>query len=208
MWLLDCGLDSVEWRRVIVVYSSALAPLILAAYLTYKKQMKTWITFTLLSSFLIAAFGWELWVNYGILNGDEVTLRRSEALSCAIPLHINWLINSLADTGIVWFAIILVYWIFPKKAENYQKFSFLFFTVFFVWFMGQNFIVETIIYHNQVGGDALLSWAPLMPLGSFFNPTLMSFGEREITLQSQSAWLIGTPLFYFISIYFYKKHSK
>ena len=73
--------------------------------------------------------------------------------------------------------------------------------------MGQNFIVETIIYHNQVGGDALLSWAPLMPLGSFFNPTLMSFGEREITLQSQSAWLIGAPLFYFISIYFYKKHS-
>ena len=68
MWLLDCGLDSVEWRRVIVVYSSALAPLILAAYLIYNKQMKTWITFTLLSSFLIAAFGWELWVNYGILN--------------------------------------------------------------------------------------------------------------------------------------------
>ena len=169
--------------------------------------MKTWITFTLISSFLIAAFGWELWVNYGILNGDEVTLRRSEALSCAIPLHINWLVNSLADTGIVWFAIILAYWIFPKKAENYQKVSFLFFTVFFVWFMGQNFIVETIIYHNQVGGDALLSWAPLMPLGSFFNPTLISFGEREITLQSQSAWLIGTPLFYFISIYFYKKHS-
>ena len=170
--------------------------------------MKTWITFTLLSSFLIAAFGWELWVNYGILNGDEVTLRRSEALSCAIPLHVNWLVNSLADTGIVWFAIILVYWLFPKRAENYQEFSYLFFTVFFVWFMGQNFIVETIIYHNQVGGDALLSWAPLMPLGSFFNPTLMSFGEREITLQSQSAWLIGTPLFYFISIYFYKKHGK
>ena len=94
MWLLDCGLDSVEWRRVIVVYSSALAPLILAAYLIYKKQMKTWIAFTLLSSFLIAAFGWELWVNYGILNGDEVTLRRSEALSCAIPLHINWFVNS------------------------------------------------------------------------------------------------------------------
>ena len=38
MLLLDCGLDSVEWRRVIVVYSSALAPLILAAYLIYKKQ--------------------------------------------------------------------------------------------------------------------------------------------------------------------------
>ncbi len=137
MWLLECGLDSVEWRRVIVVYSSALAPLVLAAYLIYNKQMRTWIAFTLLSSFLIAAFGWELWVNYGILNGDEVTLRRSEALSCAIPLHINWLANSLADTGIVWFAIILVYWFFPKKAENYQKFSFLFFTVFLFGLWGK-----------------------------------------------------------------------
>ena len=207
MWLLDCGLDNIEWRRIAVVYSSASAPLILATCLIYKKQMKTWIVHTLVSSFLIAAFGWELWVNYGILNGDEVTLRRSEALSCAIPLHINWLANSLADTGIVWFAIILVFLLFPKQAENYHKFSLFFFTLFFVWFMGQNFIVETIIYHNQVGGDALLSWAPLMPLGSFFNPTLISFGEREITLQSQSAWLIGTPLFYFMSIYFYKRNN-
>ena len=120
MWLFDCGLDIVEWRRTLVVYLSAMAPIILALYLIYKNQMKKWIAFTLLSSFLIAAFGWELWVNYGLLNGDEVTLRRSEALSCAIPLHVNWLVNSLADTGIVWFAIILVYWLFPKKAENYQ----------------------------------------------------------------------------------------
>ena len=51
MWLFDCGLDSVEWRRVIVVYSSALAPLILAAFLIYKKQMKKWIALTLVSSF-------------------------------------------------------------------------------------------------------------------------------------------------------------
>ena len=135
MWFLDCGLDSVEWRRVIVVFSSALAPLILAAYLTYKKQMKTWITFTLLSSFLIAAIGWEIWVNFGLVDVDPVNIRRSDAMTCAIPMEINWLVNSLADTGIVWFAIILVYWIFPKRALEYEKFQLVFLSMFFIWFM-------------------------------------------------------------------------
>ena len=55
MWLFDCGLDIVEWRRTIVVYLSAMAPIILSLYLIYKNQMKKWIALTLLSSFLIAA---------------------------------------------------------------------------------------------------------------------------------------------------------
>ena len=71
--------------------------------------------------------------------------------------------------------------------------------------MGQNFLVEAVIYHNQVGGDAVISWSPLMPFGPYFNPTLINFGERDITLQSQSAWIIGTIVFYSISVYFYKK---
>jgi hypothetical protein len=205
MWLFDCGLDIVEWRRTLVVYLSAMAPIILALYLIYKNQMKKWIAFTLLSSFLIAALGWEIWVNFGLVDGDPVNLRRSDAMTCAIPMEINWLVNSLADTGIVWFAIILVYWIFPKRALEYEKFYLIFLFTFFTWFMGQNFLVEAVIYHNQVGGDAEISWAPLMPFGPYFNPTLINFGERDITLQSQSAWIIGTIVFYSISVYFYKK---
>ena len=83
MWLADCELDLYEWRRTIVVLSSASAPFILAAYLIYKNQMKRWISYTLLSSFLIAVFGWEIWVNFGFIEGDPVNLRRSVALSCA-----------------------------------------------------------------------------------------------------------------------------
>ena len=167
--------------------------------------MKKWIALTLLSSLLIAALGWEIWVNFGHVDGDPVNLRRSDAMTCAIPMEINWLVNSLADTGIVWFAIILVYWIFPKRALEYEKFQLVFLSMFFIWFMGQNFLVEAVIYHNQVGGDAAISWAPLMPFGPYFNPTLINFGERDITLQSQSAWIIGTIVFYSISVYFYKK---
>ena len=81
MWPFDCGLDSVELRRVLVVYSAALAPIILSLYLIYKNKMEKWISLTLISTFLIAAFGWELWINYGVLNGQEVNLRRSEAVS-------------------------------------------------------------------------------------------------------------------------------
>ena len=69
MWLFECGLDSVEWRRTIIVYLSAIAPIILSLYLLYKSQMKKWIALTLLSSFLIAAFGWEIWVNFGLVDG-------------------------------------------------------------------------------------------------------------------------------------------
>ena len=203
MWPFDCGLDSVEVRRVLVVYSAALAPIILSLYLIYKNKMEKWISLTLISTFLIAAFGWELWINYGVLNGQEVNLRRSEALSCAIPMNINWIVNSLGDTGIVWFGIILVGWIL-RNSKNFDKFYWSVFLILFAWFMFQNILVEIIIYHHQVGGNTLLSWAPMMPLGSWFNPKLQVIGDRTVALQTQSAWIIGSFVFYYLSIYFYK----
>ena len=73
MWLFECGLDTIEWRRTIIVYLSAIAPIILSLYLIYKNQMKKWISLTLLSSFFIAALGWEIWVNFGLIDGDPVS---------------------------------------------------------------------------------------------------------------------------------------
>ena len=203
MWPFDCGLEPFEVRRVSVVYSAASAPLILSAYLILKNKMERWVLLTLISSFVFAALGWELWINYGLLNGEEVNLRRSEALSCAIPMNINWIVNSLGDTGIVWFGILLVGWIFRNK-ESFKKFYWSVFLVLFAWFMFQNILVEIVIYHHQVGGNALLSWAPMMPLGSWFNPKLQVIGDRTVALQTQSAWIIGSFVFYFLAIYFYK----
>ena len=76
MWLFECGLDSIEWRRTIIVYLSAIAPIILSLYLIYMSQMKKWIALTLLSSFLIAAIGWEILVNFGLVDVDQLNLRR------------------------------------------------------------------------------------------------------------------------------------
>ena len=203
MWPFDCGLDLFETRRVFVVYSAASAPVILSAYLILKNKMERWVLLTLISSFVIAALGWDVWINFGLLNGEEVNLRRSEALSCAIPMNINWIVNSLGDTGIVWFGILLVGWIFRNK-ESFKKFYWSVFIVLFAWFMFQNILVEIAIYHNQVGGNALLSWAPMMPLGSWFNPKLQVIGDRTVALQTQSAWIIGSFVFYYLAIYFYK----
>ena len=47
-----------EVRVITVVYVSALAPLIF--YLSYKKDLPSWIPKIYLGSFLVCALGWEL----------------------------------------------------------------------------------------------------------------------------------------------------
>ena len=79
------------------------------------------------------------------------------------------------------------------------------FFILFIWFLAQNIWVEVILYFDQVGGDTKLSWAPFMPFGPWFNPILFSFGEKEISFQGQSAWVIATPIYYYLMIYFFKK---
>ena len=205
MWLFDCGLDTIEWRRVIIVYTVSLSPFIFFAYLTYKGKMKKWVTYTIISSFFIAMFGWEIWLNFGLLDGQPVDLRRSAALSCAIPSSINWITNSLGDVAIVWFGIILLSYFYKNKSSPFEKFIIPAFLILLSWFLIQNIWVEIVLYYNQVGGDARLSWAPLMPLGPWLNPTLFSMFEREVTFQGQIVWVLATPIYYFVMIYFHRQ---
>ena len=205
MWLFDCGLDPIEWRRVILVYTVSLSPFILFAYLTYKGKMKKWVTYTIISSFFIAMFGWEIWLNFGLLDGQSVDLRRSSALSCAIPISINWITNSLGDVAIVWFGIILLSYFYKNKPSPFENFIIPAFLILLSWFLIQNIWVEIVLYYNQVGGDARLSWAPLMPLGPWFNPSLFSIYDRDVTFQGQIVWLLATPIYYLVMIYFYRR---
>ena len=145
MWLFDCGLDTIEWRRVIIVYTVSLSPFILFAYLTYKGKMKKWVTYTIISSFFIAMFGWEIWLNFGLLDGQPVDLRRSSALSCAIPSSINWITNSLGDVAIVWFGIILLSYFYKNKSSPFEKFIIPAFLILLSWFLIQNIWVEIVL---------------------------------------------------------------
>ena len=53
-------------------------------------------------NFFICAAGFELWLTYGLFDGLPVSERRSDALNCAIPQDLNWVLNSLGDVFIVW----------------------------------------------------------------------------------------------------------
>ena len=148
--------------------------------------------------------GWELWLTYGIGGGLPVDQRRSAALTCAIPVNLNWILNSLADVLMVWVGIFLVRWFYKNKKSPFLVWRWQAFFILLIWFILQNIYVEAFFYNLQLGNNGDLSWAPMHPLGSWFNPTLFSIDDRPITLQAQSSWILMTPLIYSISIYFFK----
>ena len=88
-----------ELRVITIVYVSALAPLII--YFYKKDSIPLWVPSIYLGSFLICSLSWELWFTYGWIDGDPVNVRRSEVLNTWIPIHLNWLLNSLADAGTI-----------------------------------------------------------------------------------------------------------
>ena len=75
-----------ELRVVVVVYITAIVPIIILFNLYLKNQLSQSILKIYLSSFLICALGWELWFTYGLYAGDPVDLRRSEVLNQFLSL--------------------------------------------------------------------------------------------------------------------------
>ena len=97
--------------------------------------------------------------------------------------------------------------IFNKTIDPLKKWNWSVFLVLLIWFVAQNIYVEAFIYHLQLGSSGDLSWGPLMPLGSYFNPTLFEILGRPVTFQSQSTWLLMTPIIYFLAIYLNNKNT-
>ena len=64
-----CDLNNFELSLVIRLYVVASLPLLLALYYIVKNRLSRSTYLILLSSFFIAAFGWEIWLTYGI-HGD------------------------------------------------------------------------------------------------------------------------------------------
>lgn len=187
-----------QLRLVIVVYTSALAPLILIPILHSRKLIPWWVLRFYMAMFVVCALGWELWFNYGLVAGDNVTLRRVDILNQMIPLHINGLLNSLADAGSIGCGTLLLVWLLMGRREAiYREWDWRVLGLLLVVFVGQNIIVEIFLYHDQLAEGKPISWAPLSPAGPWFDPILFQFGERSIRLSSQLPWLILTPLLYF-----------
>ena len=184
-----------ELRVITIVYVSALVPLII--YFYKKDKIPIWVPSIYLGAFLACALGWELWFTYGWIEGDPVNLRRSEILNQWIPIHTNWLLNSMADAGTISLGGLWLMWRYSGK--NYlvfQQWNWPAFSILLVWCITQNLLVELFLYYDQLSEGKLLSWAPLAPTGQVFNPLLFEFNGRSVMLQTQLPWLIMAPVLY------------
>ena len=188
-----------ELRVITIVYVSALAPLII--YFYKKDSIPLWVPSIYLGSFLICSLGWELWFTYGWIDGDPVNVRRSEVLNTWIPLHLNWLLNSLADAGTISMGGLWLMWKYSKQnIQVFQQWNWGAFSILLIWCITQNLFVELFLYHDQLSEGKSLSWAPLAPTGQFFNPLLFEFNGRSVMFQTQLPWLIMAPILYKLTI--------
>ena len=188
-----------ELRVITIVYVSALAPLII--YFYKKDSIPLWVPSIYLGSFLICSLSWELWFTYGWIDGDPVNVRRSEVLNTWIPIHLNWLLNSLADAGTISMGGLWLMWKYSKKnIQVFQQWNWGAFSILLIWCITQNLFVELFLYHDQLSEGKSLSWAPLAPTGQFFNPLLFEFNGRSVMFQTQLPWLIMAPILYKLTI--------
>ena len=195
-----------ELRVVVVVYTTAILPIIILTNLYLKDQLSSSTLKIYITTFIVCALGWELWFTYGIYAGDPVDIRRSDILNQFLPKHINWLMNSLADAGTICLGgILLTGKLLRSDRTVFNQWNYGAFIILLVWCIGQNVFVEIFLYHDQrsVGKD--LSWAPLAPTGPWMNPILFQFDDRTITLHGQIPWLLMTPILYKLTMYFQLK---
>ena len=183
-----------------IVYSAAFLPLLVLLLLEVFKKVPKWVWKLYVCSFIICLLGWELWFTYGLVGGQAVDIRRPLVLNALIPQHINWLLNSMADAGICLIGILGVWILSSRKSSILEKWSWREFLILFTFFLFQNLIVELFIYQKQLAAGFELSWAPMAPTGSWWNPQLGVIGGRSIHLHTQFPWLIMTPLFYWLAI--------
>ena len=188
-----------ELRVITIVYVTALAPLII--YFYKKDSIPLWVPSIYLGSFLICSLSWELWFTYGWIDGDPVNVRRSEVLNTWIPIHLNWLLNSLADAGTISMGGLWLMWKFSKQdIQVFEQWNWGAFSILLIWCITQNLFVELFLYHDQLSEGKSLSWAPLAPTGQFFNPLLFEFNGRSVMFQTQLPWLIMAPILYKLTI--------
>lgn len=184
-----------EVRVITVVYFAVFIPLLI--YIFRKSALPSWVPTFYIVGIVVCALGWELWFTFGWLNGDPVSIRRSEALNYWLPQNINWLMNSMGDSGTVLLGGSWLMWLSHNKNNLiFQKWTWSAFVVLLIWCIGQNIFVEMFLYHDQLAEGKDLSWAPLSPLGPYINPVLFEFNGRTIMLQSQMPWLILPWFFY------------
>jgi hypothetical protein len=196
-----------EIRFIAIVYASSIIPILIL--IKYYSKLPKWVPAIYLGSFIVCALGWEIWFTYGLINGESVVERRSDILNQWIPLHLNWILNSLADAGTVCLGGLWLVWMMSNKKNNiFDSWKWSSFFILAIWCIGQNIFVELFLYYDQLGEGKNLSWAPLIPTGNIFNPVLFEFNGRSVSFQTQLPWLILPPILYLAVIRLGKKLNR
>jgi hypothetical protein len=184
-----------EIRFIFVVYTSSIMPIIL--FIKYRSKLPNWVPIIYVGSFIVCALGWEIWFTYGLVNGESVIERRADALNQWIPLHLNWILNSLADAGTVCLGGLYLMWVLNNKEQSiFLKWRWGPFLILLAWCIGQNVLVELFLYYDQLSEGKNLSWAPLIPTGNIYNPLIFEFNGRSVMFQTQLPWIILPPFLY------------
>ena len=188
-----------EIRFIFVVYASSILPIIL--FIKYRSKLPNWVPIIYVGSFIVCALGWEIWFTYGLINGESVIERRADVLNQWIPLHLNWILNSLADAGTVCLGGLYLMWVLNNKEQSiFLKWRWGPFLILLAWCIGQNVLVELFLYYDQLSEGKNLSWAPLIPTGNIYNPLIFEFNGRSVMFQTQLPWIILPPFLYMIVI--------
>ena len=104
------------------VYLASVLPTFFVVYFYLAGKLSRWIFILFLCSFVICALGWEVWLTYGLVDGLDVNARRPAALSTAIPMHINWVLNSLANAAAIGLTGVLLVWLnYLFTSNNWRK---------------------------------------------------------------------------------------
>jgi len=194
---------SIVWS----LYFCAIVPILVMLALYFANRLPRWVVAVHFYSFLICAFGWEIWYTYGLVGGMPVDARRAPALSAAIPQDINWVLTSLFDASIVCLVGLLLVWVaYGLKNIAFKEWRWPAFCILFVYFVAQNVYVE-IMLHEQVKPGMTLSWAPLIPTGPWWNFVLFDIDGRTVTFQTQLPWVLMVPIFYWLVIYCFRRFS-
>ena len=202
------ALTEAQSATVTVVYLASVIPTLIIFLLYLSGKLPRWVFRLFLVSFGVCALGWEVWLTYGLVDGLDVDSRRPMALSAAIPIHINWVLNSLADASVIGLTGVLLVWLFYGRSDDaFMQWRWGAFVVLLVWFFGQNLFVELTIYQQQLAEGLRLSWAPLIPTGPWFNPVVFEIGGRTAQLQTQLPWLLMTPIYYLLLIRIYRRFN-
>ena len=123
-------LTSAQQFTVMVLYLSSLLPAVIITSLYLAGKFPRWLMATYIGTFIICALGWEMWISYGLVDGLDVSSRRPEVMNTVIPLHINWLLNSLGDSAAVGLSGVLLVWLtygrtrlkpFPRRKKSPRR---------------------------------------------------------------------------------------